>query len=90
MLNKVLALLESVIALERDIRLRGELYPLAEEGMLEHLQIFLQETPDLRSRYSRTITAISVDLGLAPESPGSGVIPDITLGNAGDDSSKEE
>ena len=71
-------------------------------GMLERLHDYrmkarlwellmdLSGTPELRSKYSRTITAISVDLGLAPESPGSGVTPDITLGNAGKTSSKEE
>ena len=90
MLNKVLALLESVIELERDIRLRGELYPLAEEGMLEHLQIFLHGTPALHSKYLKTIIAISADLGIPPRKPGSGVTPDIMLEKGGINSSGGE
>ncbi len=90
MLNKVLDLLGSVIALERDIRLRGEIYPLSEEKMLINLQAFLQGTPALHSKYLKIIIAISADLDVVPKKRGSGVTPDITLGNAGKTSSKEE
>ena len=71
MLNKVLALLESVIELEKDIRLQGEIDTLLEEKMLEELQIFLQGTPNLHSKYLKIIISISDYLSMAQEKPGS-------------------
>lgn len=57
--------------------------------MLQAVNTILNSTPGLRLKFSRTITAISEDLGMIPEKPGSGVTPDTTPGKTGDDSSEE-
>lgn len=46
----------------------------------------LETTPELRLRFSRTMSAISADLGIAQEKPGSGHILDIAPGETGGDS----
>jgi len=87
MLNRILDLLESVIELEKGTRSgwrKGNL-----QNLMLNIQHILKETPDLRSRYSRTITAISADLGIAPEKPGSLHTPDTSVEKTGGDSSKE-
>lgn len=90
MLNKVLALLESVTELEKRLRLYGNLSQNASEAMMRSLLEVLKESAGWRSKYSRTITGISEDLNIAPEKPGSGVIPDTSQGKTGGGSSVGE
>jgi len=70
-------------------------------GLLDHLHSFtikvqmmellmrLKEGDEWQSQYSRTISAISEDLGITPAKPTFGPIPDTTPGISGDDLNEE-
>jgi len=58
--------------------------------LLYPLLAILERKPGWRSRYSRTISAISADLGITNEKPTSGPTQDTMPGKTGADSASGE
>ena len=88
-LKEVFDLLESVRIIENGLPGTAN-YQFGLYLVLKYILPRLQKTPLLRSKYSRTISAISEDLGIAQEKLGSGHTPDTTPETIGETSGEGE